>query len=128
MDGSVTFAAGAVGEIKSWSISVDGEVIETTKLGDKWKGVVGGVGSWSGQATANLDYGDAGQKAIIDKLMAADPVSTSTAIELITSSTGPKKFTGSVLVNSIQITQQMGDVVQVSFTFTGNGAPAIAWT
>jgi hypothetical protein len=33
-----------------------------------------------------------------------------------------------VLVNSIQITQQMGAVVQVSFTFTGNGALAIAWT
>lgn len=126
MDGSVTFAANVVGEVKSWNAQITGEVLDTTKMGDKWRTVKGGVGSWSGQLVAQLDYGDTlGQKAIIDKLIAATPSDTAFAAELL-ANTG-KKITGSIFIASIAITAQLGSIIEVTIGFEGSGAPAISW-
>lgn len=128
MDGSVTFAAGAVGEVTDWGITTAQEVLETTKMGDAWRGFVGGVAQWTGQASANLDYSNANQKAIVDKMVTATPASTTTAIEFITSSTGPKKFTGNVLVQQLSLTQALGAVAKIQFSFQGSGALVVNWT
>lgn len=126
MDGSVTFAAAVVGEIKSWSINASAEMLEDTAMGDKWKTFVGGIAEWSGQATANLDYGDTnGQKAMVDKIAVATPASTGAALEFLVN-TG-KKYTGTALVSGFQITQQIGEIVQVQFDFQGSGALAVTW-
>lgn len=126
MDGSVTFATNVVGEVKSWNANVAGEVLDTTKMGDKWRTVKGGVGSWSGQITCQLDYGDTlGQKAMVDKLINASPDITGTAAELLFA-TG-KKLTGTILITGINFVTQLGSIIEISFNFEGSGQPTIAW-
>lgn len=126
MDGSVTIAAAVVGEIKSWSVNTGVETLESTSMGLGWRTFVGGLAQWTGQATANLDYGDTtGQKAIVDRVVAATPLSTGAAMVFRQSAT--KTWSGSALVNQIGINQQLGAIVEVSFSFQGTGALALAW-
>jgi predicted secreted protein len=127
-DGSMKFATNAVAKLKSWALNSSVDILEDTGMGDPWKTNQPGVAEWSGQGEAFLDYGDTAQKAIIDKIMAATPPTGTSAMEFQVSATGPKKFTGNAIVTSIQITSQIGNIVTVSFSFTGSGALVPAWT
>ena len=127
MDGSVTWATQVVGEIKAWSLNVSEETLETTKMGDAWRGFVGGLADWSGQATANLDYGDTnGQKVIVDRLVVTSPQSGTGALVLRQATT--KTWSGNAIISGLNITQQMSSIVEVQFSFKGSGALAIAWS
>lgn len=127
MDGSLTFSGGAVGEVKSWQATIDVEELEDTSLGENWRGFVGGLGAWQGTLTANLDYGDTNQAAMIDTVVNATPASVATAAELLISGS-TKKITGSILLRQIQLDLSLGNIVALSAQFRGIGAPAIAWT
>lgn len=126
MDGSFTFATNVVGEITSWSATVNLELLDSSKMGDKWQKNRTGMGSWSGQLTCHFDYGDTlGQKAIIDKVIAAVPADSSFAAELIASA--GKKITGNIVITGVQVGAQLGSVIPVTLTFTGDGPPVLAW-
>lgn len=127
MDGSITFATNVVAEVKSWSVNISDEVLETTSMGLKWRTVKGGVAQWSGQLVAQLDYGDTlGQKAIIDKLVAASPDFAGTAAELLAAAT--KKIAGTILITGVAINTQIGSIIEVTITFEGSGQPTITWS
>lgn len=129
MDGSILFAANAVAEIKGWEIGTDLEVLDDTVQGDPHRTVVGGVASWEGSGTGQLDYGNTlGQKAIIDKIATATPPSAPVAAEFIVNATGPKKFTGNILITGFRIRSQTGSIVSFDFTFVGSGQLTPAWT
>jgi len=124
MDGSLQFNAQAVGEVKSWNIDTSMEVADTTKMGDTWKASVGLQGSFRGTAQCNLDYGDTnGQKVIIDRLLAA------TAAGLVGQfrASATKYISCNIIITGMTINAVLNDVIQVTFTFTGNGAPTISW-
>ena len=126
MDGSITFAANVVAEVKSWSLTSSLETLDGSKMGDAWRIFVGGMGTWSGQATCNLDYGDTlGQKAIIDRIATATPGTTSAALLLRQSAT--KTWGGNVFVTGFNITQALGQIVEAQLTFQGTGALSLAW-
>ena len=59
------------------------------------------------------------------KIAVATPASTGAALEFLVN-TG-KKYTGTALVSGFQITQQIGEIVQVQFDFQGSGALAVTW-
>jgi hypothetical protein len=127
MDGSVRFSANVVGEVKDWQMTASIEELDDTVMGDSWATVVGGISRWTGTATAQLDYGDTlGQKAIIDKLLIATPASGSTALELRVSTT--KFFSGNALLSGVNISSGLGQIVMVTFNFTGNGALTPTWS
>lgn len=129
LDGSIKFGAGTVANITAWSMNVDAELLEDTVMGAVgWRSNKGGLAQWNAQVTARLDYGDtAGQKAMLDTLFASSPPLTATAMEFIVSGT-TKKFTGTGVIIGVQITQQLGNIVEVQFTIRGSGAPAITWS
>lgn len=127
MDGSIRFAANVVAEIKEWALNATIEELDDSVMGDNWATVVGGISRWTGSGTAQLDYGDTtGQKAIIDKLLIATPASSSTALELRISAT--KFFTGNALVSGVSVNAGLGQIVMVSFNFTGNGQLTPTWS
>ena len=123
-DGSVSFAASLVGELKSWTLTSDVEIMPDTAMGDVWQTVVGGVASWTGSATAHIDY-DSNQKNAIDDIINATPSGDSVAMIFLVA-TG-KTFTGNALVSSVAMSATMGDIIEVVLNFTGNGALAPTW-
>jgi len=124
-EGSVTFAGTAIGEAHSWTLNADVEMLDDTVMGDDWKTVKGGLGSWSGTATAYLDYDNAQQAAAIVDILVASPTGDSVALVFLTA-TG-KTFLGSALVSNVSFDASKDGLVGVSFTFTGNGQLTVSW-
>src|SRR3989304_3782147 len=75
MDGSATFAAVNIGNLRTWEIDTGMGVIDTTVKGDKHQAVVGGIVSGTVTLTALLDY-VTGQQDLIDFLETAPPTTT----------------------------------------------------
>lgn len=124
-EGSVTFGGSSIGELKSWSLNADVEMLDDTAMGDDWRTVKGGLGSWSGTATAHLDYDDTAQAAAIVDILASSPSGDSVALVFLAAS--GKTFGGNALVSNVSMTADLGNVIEVSFTFTGNGALTPTW-
>jgi hypothetical protein len=100
-------------------------MLDDTVMGDDWKTVKGGLGSWEGTATGYIDYGDTAQAAAIVDILATSPSGDSVALVFLVA-TG-KTFVGSALVSNVAIDASKDGVCGVSFTFTGNGSLTPTW-
>jgi hypothetical protein len=124
-DGSATFAAVSIGNLRTWELDTGMGVIDTTVKGDKHQQVVGGIVSGTVTLTALLDY-VTGQQDLIDFLETATPTSTPGSLVLLAAS--GKTLTMQALYTGHQIISPEGDnPVTVRFTFTKSGAAAVAW-
>lgn len=127
MDGAVQYNSQAVAELKGWTLNASAEMLEDTVQGDPWRTFVAGVATWSGSATGNFDYGDTnGQKAIVDKILAATPPGTAVTMQFRVATT--KFLTGSALVQQVQMGAQLGQITEATFQFQGTGALTPSWT
>lgn len=125
MDGSVLYGGTAIAQLESWSLNADLEELDTTVMGDAWKTVVGGQGSWRGNCSFKIDLGSASQSTLASALLVASPAGTTATVVMRVSST--KTFTGSALFKNIQITSQLGQIVRGTADFTGSGQLVSAW-
>lgn len=125
-DGSATIGGTTVAQITEWTLAVDLEVATSQFMGNKWDKNSGGFAKWSGSIKCLLDY-VTGQKALIDKLAAATPITAPAALELINATTGPKKWSGNALLTHFDISQPVNGNVLVTFQFVGDDAVTPSW-
>jgi len=114
-EGVVKVGSNAIGELRSWNLEHSSSTIETTSMGDDAITRVAGLKSWSGSADALWDEGDTGQTA----LTAGASVSMTFAGE--GASTGDTIYTGTAIVTGISRSASYDGLVEVSFTFEGDG-------
>lgn len=115
-EGTVKVGSDSIGELKSFSIQHSSATIDTTTMGDDSVTRLAGLKSWSGSADAHWDEADSGQVA----LTAGASVSLTFAPEGNTS--GDTIYTGTAIVTNIDRSSTHDGVVEVSFTFEGDGA------
>lgn len=126
---TVTFQSAAVAQCRSHVVGVDVELLDSTYMGVVgWRQFVGGLAVWRGQGEVLLDGGDARQKELIDDVVANGANSTQEAMLFGVKSTGPKQWYGLVSLTRLGIQSQMGDLVLMSFDFSGIGAVYPDWT
>ena len=82
--------------IKSWSLELSLETLETTALGDDWKNYIAGLKEWT--ASSEGDY------------------------EVPVDATGQQALQDAFLNGSLSIEDPVDDVVSISIEFTGTGA------
>lgn len=121
--GSCTVGGSAVAEAKNWSLDISQGTTDVTNFGSGgWTESAATLKSWSGSITVIFDGGaDAGQAALIAGVTSGNSV----ALELITSASGSgssEKFSGSAIVTSMPVTNDVNGIIEVSFKFTGTGA------
>lgn len=115
-EGAVYVGAVAIGELKSWSLSVSANTIDDSVLTDTWATKQPGQNSWSGSAEAFWDETDTtGQGA----LTIGAAVTLNFDPEGNTS--GDTIYTGAAIVTSIERSSSIDEMVNVSFSFEGNG-------
>ena len=119
-EGLVHIGTDAVGELKSWSVTENATMIDTTVLSDTAQTFSAGSTSWSGSCEAFLDETDTAQTA----LTSGASVTLKFYFEGATSS--DKYYTGTALVESIDRSGATDDIVNVSFSFRGTGALTLA--
>ena len=112
---SGTVKAGAthtsVGEVKSFSLTISADVVETSVLGSEYATNQSTLKRWSGSITANFDDEDAGQTLLV--------VGGSVALEL--NAGGAKKFSGTAIIGELAISDEVAGIVSASFSYTGSG-------
>jgi len=114
-EGVVKVGSNAIGELRAWNLEHSSSTIETTSMGDGAITRVAGLKSWSGSADALWDETDSGQTA----LTAGSSVSMTFAGE--GADTGDTIYTGSAIVTGISRSASYDGLVEVSFTFEGDG-------
>ena len=121
-EGLVHIGTALLGELKSWSITENATMIDTTVLSSATQTFSTGTTSWSGSAECFLDENDSAQGA----LTVGASVTTKFYFEGDASaSPADKYYYGVALVESIDRSAAMDDIVGVSFSFRGTGALAL---
>jgi hypothetical protein len=119
-EGLVHVGTDLVGELKGWSFTENASMIDTTVLSDTAQTFSVGSTSWSGSAECFLDELDTAQIA----LTIGSSVTLKFYFEGATS--GDKYYSGTALVESVDRSGATDDIVNVSFSFRGTGALALA--
>jgi hypothetical protein len=118
-------SSGGISEIaavRSWSMTVEKDVLETTTQGATYKANIGGLVSGSGSMEVLYDAPGSGDKLdlIRDVNVATDEGNAS--VELYLDETGGKKITGSIVITSTDYGATVGELEVVTINFTMNGA------
>ena len=119
-NGKVLIGTGtsAVLSIKSWSLELSLDTLETTALGDDWKNFIAGLKEWS--ASCEGDYAittdTTGQQALQDAYISGETITVKLYVD------DTHYYTGSAFINSLSVEDPVDDVVSASFELTGTGA------
>lgn len=103
--------------IKSWSLELSLDTLESTALGDDWKNYIAGLKEWSASSDGdyNVKSDTTGQKALQDAYLSGQTV----VVNLYVDDTN--YYTGTAYINSLSIEDPVDDVVSISIEFTGTG-------
>lgn len=113
---------------KGCTLRIEGDKIPTTsKDSEGWDEFIGGLKRWSGSGTAIFAFtpgtGKTGAIEMIDEFMTGDRLASA---KFTTGTTGEKEITGTIFMDNIEIKAEMETAMEVSFSFTGSGKPALA--
>lgn len=119
--GKVSFAAGVISSVTTWSIDVTADTAESTAMnGGGWKTHLGSLKSWSGSCEVNINLDDV---AGTDLSAAEIPIGTTGAGEFFADGSGAltATYSGDVIVTGYSVSSAIGSVVTASVTFQGSG-------
>lgn len=117
-EGAIYSSTKQIGGLNTFSLNINNAVLDVTSFGNAWKEHIDGVKDFSGSASGYLDYSDAVQKEIVDKILS----SSENTLTIDFKVTKDLTLTGSVKISSLSTTVAVSDKVGISFNFVGNGA------
>jgi hypothetical protein len=115
-------ALSEIAAVRSWSMTVEKDVLETTTQGATYKANIGGLVSGTGTMEVMYDAPGSGDKLdlIREANLATDEGNAN--VELYLDETGGKKITGAIVVTSTDYSATVGELEVVTINFTMNGA------
>ena len=125
-EGSVKFddagsSNSAITSTRSWSLTIDKEVLETTVMGDTYGGNVGGIITGSGSVEVIYTASSSDETAaFIDHINTATDEGTA-SFELFLDTSGDKKISFDGVVTSADLSATVGEIEIITVNFTTNG-------
>ena len=125
-EGSVKFddagsSASAITSTRSWSLSLDKEVLSTTVMGDTYGGNVGGIIQGTGSVEVIYTASSSDETAaFIDHINTATDEGTA-LFELYLDTSGSKSISFDAVVNSAELSATVGEIEIITVNFTTNG-------
>lgn len=114
--GAGATGAGAVAEVKKFSLKTSVKTIDDGSMGDEWETHLTGRKNWSGEMTCNYDSTDTnGQLAFVSGASVAGKFFPES------DTTGKKFQGGTCTINDVTIESELDGVITWSCTFVGNG-------
>jgi len=125
-NGSVKIKSGsdsltAVADVRSWSVTVNRETVETTAMGDDFRKYLKGLGMFNG--TMDIVYNDS-ENAVVATSMNPDTDATVT-VEFYSDAADGTKFVGEVIVTAFTVNASFDGLTTASVTFQGTGSPNV---
>lgn len=131
-EGSVKFddagsSNSAITSTRSWSLTLDKEVLSTTVMGDTYGGNVGGIIQGSGSVEVIYTASSSDETAaFIDHINTATDAGTA-SFELFLDTSGDKKISFDAVVTSADFSATVGEIEIITVNFTTNGAITTAY-
>jgi len=126
-EGSVSFddagsSNSTITSTRSWSLTLDKEVLSTTVMGDTYGGNVGGIIQGSGSVEVIYTASSSDETAaFIDHINTATDEGTA-SFELFLDTSGDKKISFDGVVTSADLSATVGEIEIITVNFTTNGA------
>ena len=111
-----------IAAVRSWSMTVEKDVLETTSQGATYKANVGGLIAGSGSMEVMYDAPSAGDKLDLIKDINTATDEGNASVELYMDETGGKKIVGSIVITSTEYSATVGELEVVTVSFTMNGS------
>jgi hypothetical protein len=115
--GLVFVTTASVAQTRQWSAAPTIQVLETTVQGEAYRTRRTGLVEWEGSFEALFDYGDPGQKRLMDRYTQAKPDGTVVGLSFVVSPEGPVMLGGSAVLTTLAITSPGEDLVTVTASF-----------
>jgi len=109
-----------IGELKSWTLNVEVEELDTSSFGQSWRGFDAGVKQWGGSFEGNKDQNDAQQTAAWTNLLAG------TKGEITMFLDEDDYYYGTVVLLGEEVNQTFDGMGETSYSFRGDGTLATA--
>jgi predicted secreted protein len=116
-EGKVFVGSSQVAEVKSWSLEITSDTVDASIIGTEWRKNQATIKSWSGSLDGFWDETDttgqgeltAGATVTLNLYPEGDDI-------------GATYWSGDAIVTSISYSASFDGLVEVTFSFTGNGA------
>lgn len=116
-EGKVFVGSSQVAEVKSWSLEITSDTVDASIIGTEWRKNQATIKSWSGSLDGFWDETDTTGQG---ELTAGATVTLNLYPE--GDDTGAIYWSGDAIVTSISYSASFDGLVEVTFSFTGNGA------
>jgi len=119
-NGALRWNGATVGKVRSWSLSVNRDALETTSLGTHDRTYTTGMRGSTGSAELMYDPDEAGAVALLNSIFSND-ASGAQSVEFILDSAGSKTFSCSAFVTGASPSVTVGDIQTCSISFQVSG-------
>jgi predicted secreted protein len=124
LDASVGGAVATIASVRTFSVELTRDTIETTTMGVDVRTYLNGMASWSGSADIYFDSASSGgtfnTHAVLNPTSGTVGQATLTVELYLDGSAG--KFSGEVIVTGFTVNSSMDGMVEASISFQGSGA------
>jgi hypothetical protein len=111
-----------IAAVRSWSMTVEKDVLETTSQGATYKANVGGLIAGTGSMEIMYDAPSAGDKLDLIKDIGTATDEGNASVELYLDESGGKKIVGLIVITSTEYSATVGELEVVTVSFTMNGS------
>jgi len=111
-----------IAAVRSWSMTVEKDVLETTSQGATYKANVGGLIAGTGSMEIMYDAPSAGDKLDLIKDISTATDEGNASVELYLDESGGKKIVGLIVITSTEYSATVGELEVVTVSFTMNGS------
>jgi hypothetical protein len=110
---------------KGWSLNVNLDMADASRVGQNWKEALPGQAGWSGSFEIYATLGNTAQYAFFNNIVTAAPGTKLTDVHFNLDTTA-NHFEGNVFITGISINATIGGVVSATVNFQGDGALTLA--
>jgi len=110
---------------KGWSLNVNLDMADASRVGQHWKEALPGQAGWSGSFEIYATLGNTEQKAFFDNIVTATPGTKLTDVKFLLDAT-TNGFSGNIYITGVSINGTMGGVVSATVNFQGDGALTVS--
>ena len=124
--GSVKFddagsTAATIASTRAWSLTVEKESLDTTALGDTYRGNVGGLISGSGTCELMYTASSADETNVFNEYVNTANDAGTALFELYLDTAGTKKISFDGVVTSAEYSATVGEIEVITVSFVTNG-------